>query len=178
MAKASKCVREYFNKDGEVTRGARPDTTGVRMKFGNGATLELDITKVGKSCQRALMWHGLTAKVGDKFAGKDVEEAHDAAASMYEQLCEDIWVKEGEKAGPRIGVLVEAIVAAKEKAGQKTTNEAVAEKLKQNPELRKNALENPAIKAEYERIRAERAMAKADEAAKQAKEGQKGLSAF
>lgn len=182
-AKTSVCTREYFNADGEKTRGARPDTVRAVMTFSNGESIELDPTKVGDGCRNALLFHGLTAKVGDKFAGKggDVEAAHEAAAAMYEQLCEDIWVKEGEKAGPRIGLLVEAIVAAKEKAGMEADADAITANLKANPELRKSALANPAIDAEYKRIQAERAAAKAKEAAKAAKsseEATEGLGTF
>jgi hypothetical protein len=182
MAKTQIAKRVYVNEDGTETRGARPTTKAARMEFSNGETLELPgVGDLPGAIQAACFWHGLTAKVGDRFASAkgDAEAAYDAAAAMVERLVAGEWVKEGEGAGPRITLLVEAIVAAKAAAGQDADEAAIAAKLKDNKELRDGALANPAIKAEYEKIRAARAAAKAKEAAKAAKDADAGdLAAF
>lgn len=174
--------RIYVHKDGEEGRHAAPNTVGMRFEFVGGKTLAIGLDDIHKDVRNACLWHGINQKVGDAFAGAkgDADEAMDSATSIVERLKEGTWVATREGAGPSTGVLVEAIVRAKIAGGEKEadfTDErkaAIAAKLKgdtpaETQAARAGALANPAIKAAFDAIKAERAAAKATASAEAAK---------
>lgn len=184
MAKSSICTREYFNGSDEKTRGARVDTESARMTFpAIKETIDLKLSDFPANILNAATFHGLTAKIGDTFAGAkgDAQTAYDDAAALIERLVAGDWVKEGEKAGPRVSLLVDAIARALVKSGETVDDErmeSIAAKLKADKTMRDGVLENPVFKAEYEAIKAERAVARAKEAAKTAKGAEADLGQF
>lgn len=169
----------YVNADGEESRSSSPDAVALLFKFTNGSEIRVERDKLPENITAALVLHGAAQKIGDSYAGAEsITDAVDKATAMHERLVAGDWTS-GKTAGPRIQHLVDAIVAAKQAADQEVDPEAVAEKLKADENLRKNALNNPAIRAMYDKQKAERATAAARESAKAAKDaGAEGLDAF
>lgn len=162
----------YLDNDGNETKYAGPETVGLQFTFPDGGTHIVTLDEVGPNCQRIIAWHGLGAKLMDSYAGQANKEetAEELFGVMLERLRADEWVKHGERAGPATGVLFEAVVRALEEAGQTVDDDrkaGIREKIK-GKEGREGTLANPVIKAAYEKIRAERAAAKAQAAAKAA----------
>ena len=73
----------------------------------------------------------------------------------------------------------EAIVAALEKAGREADPVKIGETLRGDKEKRDNALDNPAFRAQYDRIRAEKAIERAEVSEKAADDaGEADLGTF
>ena len=177
MAKV--CEKVYLDGDGNEHRSASTEAKALAFRFANGQEVTVDLSKFPKDIISAAAWHGVAQKIGDSYAGSEtVDEAVERAQTMLENLEGGTWVATRTAAGPRPSLLVDAIVAAKQEAGQEVDPVAVAQKLKDQPDLKKNALQNAAIKMHYDKIKAERAAAKAKESAKEAKGAEADLSAF
>lgn len=141
-----------------------------------------------------LALHGLSQKVGDSYAaakGTPASDRHESFLAMVERLKSGDWVAEGKSAGPRPSMVAMAVMAFLADNGvvvnpatlpKKATDEEreaaqtawdakhadVIEKVK--GEGREKALANAAIKAQYERLRAEAAAARAAKATEAAGE--------
>jgi len=90
---------------------------------------------------------------------------------MFEQIAGGTWVTEAT-AGDRPSMVCDAIIAALEANGEKVDEkrrDAIREKIKDKDVLA-GAKKDDAVKAQLERIKAERAVARAKEAAKKAKD--------
>ena len=84
---------------------------------------------------------------------------------MQEQLTSGNWIAEGESAGPRISLIVEAIVAAKAKVGVVLTIETVTEKYKALDKAgQKDIREEKLVAREYEAIKLRKAQERLDKA--------------
>ena len=178
MARAKTADKVYVDGEGNESRHAGPDIQALEFRFPNGHAVKVTLDKVGKNCQKAAMWHGLAQKIGDSYSGKSGDDAIEAAEGMFENMTNDTWVaaKEG---GPRVSILAEAIVRAKQEAKQPVKLEDVIEKLKGDEALRKGAMEVPAIAAHHAAIQAERAAERAKTAREAAKGADKaGLGQF
>ena len=177
MAKV--CEKIYLDGDGNEHRSASTEAAALQFRFANGQEVTVDLSKFPKEIVQAAAWHGVAQKIGDSYAGSEtVDEAVERAQTMLENLEGGTWVATRTAAGPRPSLLVDAIVAAKTEAGQEVDPVAIAQKLKDQPDLKKNALQNPVIKSHYDKIKAERAAAKAKESAKEARGAEADLSAF
>ena len=178
MAKVADKI--YVDAEGNESRSASPEAVALLLKFSNGEEIRVDRDKVPANVASAAMLHGLSQKIGDTYAGaENIADAVEKAGAMAERLLNGEWLRPRESVGPRIGLLVEAVVAAKTAAGMEADAEKIAENLKGNADLRKNALNNPQIKAEYDRIKAERAQAAAKASAKEARGAETtGLEGF
>lgn len=145
---------------------------GVKFKFTDGTVLQVNNDELSEYVREYAIAHGVSSRVGDGYAGVkgDVGEAIENAQSLIEVLRSGAWAGERESAGPRPSLVAEAVVAAKRKAGNTFDEEATRQKYlgKDATALRKNALENPQVKAEFERLRAEAAAERAKEAAAKA----------
>ena len=162
------CTKVYVYADGTEGRHARPDVERLEFRFADKTVLT--VGEVHADCERAAAWHGKAQKIGD--SGNKAESPEDyfeSASAMLERLTAGEWVKPGESAGPRIGMLVEAIARALETAGETVDaarREKIAGKLANDDAAvakanRESAMANPAIEAAYKTIQAERALERA-----------------
>ena len=99
---------------------------------------------------------------------------------MLERLVADEWVKPGEGAGPKTGVLLQAIQNAKEAEGDPMDEDRVAaarEKIA-TKEGREGAMANASVHAEYKKLQAESAAKRAVDAVAKAKKSDDTLEGF
>lgn len=140
------------------------ETMTVSFSFGNGTTLELDLTKLSAEMQKRLMLHGALQKIGDSYAGAkgNFAEGIAAAKSVIDQLLNGVWkAARGEGEGkPRLSELAEAIARIKGVPVER----AYAAVEKASDEQRKQWRSNAKVKAEIARIRAEKAAKELEEA--------------
>ena len=175
--------KTYTYSDGDTGRSAKPGCMALTLTFGEGddaPKIVVDASKFSDEVRHCATYHGLSQKIGDSYASlKDDDSRYEAASAMVEHLMTGVWVAEGEGAGPRITLLVEAIMRAAKVAGKKADEAAIAAKCSDKETgkaYREGALKNAQVAAQYEQIKAERAAeraAKKAEAAKQAAD--KGL---
>ncbi len=163
----------HIDSGGNESRSAVAGETEFRMLFASGDMIVVNRGDLPETVWDAAGWHGLAQKLGDSYAGQKEsgDDPYENASAMLEQLVAGNWVTESKATGPRIGLLVEAVVAAKIKAGKEVgpQEEAdIAERMK-DKEHAKRAKANPAVAAEYERLVAERAAARYKAAAEKAK---------
>jgi hypothetical protein len=172
-------AKKFYIKDVSALEAGNEDQRkqsyfeGARLlvfAFANGEQVVVDPAKFNDFTRTAAMYHGLSQKLGDAYASsKDADEAWEKFESLREQLEAGNWLAERESAGPRISLVVKAIVAAKAKAGVTVTEEEVAAKYNEmDKERQKTVLQDPRINAEYQRIRAEQAAERAAKAAEAA----------
>ena len=173
--------KRYIDGEGEQSAHASVNTKELQFQFANGETVVVSLDMIGAGCQTAATFHGLAQKIGDTYnKAETVDDAHSDCLAMLERLGGDEWIKPGEGPGPRVNLLVDAIVAAIEADGGEVNDErktAIRTKVSE-ADGRKGALANPAIASQYEAIRAKRAAEKAKEAATKAKASETDLSAF
>lgn len=138
------------------------DTKVVSVEFGNGTTLELDVSSLPQEMQTQLMLHGAAQKIGDSYAGVkgNFSEGIANAQGVIDQLKAGEWRGAGDEARPRLAELAEAIARIKGVDLERST--AAVEKA--SDEQRKTWRSNAGVKATIAKIRAEKA-AKALEAA-------------
>lgn len=179
----------YVAQDGTETRSFKPDAARLEFRFigDDGESVVNTATVIPseypENVQTAAMWHGFAQKLGDAYAGakKAKRDPFEMFEEMNESLMEGTWVAEGESAGPRTTLVLEAlvIVAAQVKKVNldKMSEEDLATwkaelaKTIQTKEQKAGALKDPRIDAEYKRLQAERAAARAKEAAEAAAKG-------
>ncbi len=169
MAQIAKKI--YVDLDGNETRHASPVAVLLRFDFTDGQSLSVDRADVGADCMVAAGWHGLAQKIGDTYASADdADDAFQKAAALYERLCENTWIMARESAGPRISILAEAVVSVKidhglvDPADRDAAIKETAEKAKDKT-YRENATSRPDVIAHMDRIKAERATARAAKSA-------------
>lgn len=181
MPKTQKCAKVYIGTtdDAETKSGKQEKrsyfdgATHLELRFVSGETVKVNPDEFSDTVKVAALFHGLSQKLGDTYAGADADEAYDKTMALFERLQGGEWIAERESAGPRISTVVEAIVAAKAKAGVTVTIDEVAAKYKAlDKDAQKDVLNDPRIKAEYEAIKARRAQERADKAAAKAAEGE------
>jgi hypothetical protein len=171
MAKEAKAKKVYVSTtETDGKQSYFPEAEKLEFRFANGETVAVDPNEFDDSVRTAAMFHGLSQKLGDAYAGtKDAEDAHDKFMAMLEQIQSGNWLAERESAGPRISLIVQAIVAAKAAQGVEVSEKDVAETYQAMPkERQKTVLKDARINAEYQRIRAEQAAARAAKAAQAA----------
>lgn len=167
MAEA-KAKKSYFLQDGTETRSASPEAVRLSFAFSNGDRLDVDPSKLSESVRYCAMFHGLAQKIGDSYAGsKTPDEASEEASALLERLEAGEWIAERESAGPRISLILAAIVKARVDAGKPFSDAEVAEraeKLKTDKTYRESAMANKLVAAAYAAIQAERAAERARKA--------------
>ena len=160
----------HIDQDGKESRSAVAGETEFRMLFAGGDMIRVTRGDLSDNVWDAAGWHGLAQKLGDSYAGQKEsgDDPFENASAMLEQLVAGNWVTESKATGPRIGLLVEAIMAVKANAGLEADEAAIEERCK-NKEYVKGAKARSDVDAEYQRIVGERAKARADKAADKAK---------
>ena len=163
------CKKVYVNGKGEESRNADIDVDRLEFRFFNpdgsinsDQTIVVKLKSIGKRCAQAAAWHGVAQKLGDSYnKAQTATEAHEETQAMLERLVSDEWVKAGERAGPRIGLLVQAVSNALVNMGETVDEErqAAIKKKLSSKEGRQNAMANPAINAEFLKIKTAAAIA-------------------
>ena len=166
----------FVNEAGETSRNPSADTVAVESRYASDTGLETirratsDFTP---DIQGLLAWHGLKQLMGDARASEakvGAEATHESLSARLERMDGGDWVKEGEAAGPRVTLILEAVVRVKAEAGDEMDESRIAaakEKLKDKA-VRESTLAHLAYKAAYETIKAERQQARAKVAAEKA----------
>ncbi len=187
MAEAEKqtrkqfCKKVYVSKGGGESRNASPDVDRLEFRFTGGEVVTVKLADIGKGCGIAAAWHGVAQKIGDSYnKATTPDEAQDAAETMLERLTANEWVRQGEGAGPKTGVLVQAIVNALKAAGEEVDEarlQGIRDKVA-NKEGREGAMANATILAEYKTLQAAAAAARAKAATDKAKDTGATLEGF
>ena len=111
-----------------------------------------------------LMVHALNAKIGDAAAGEKGEDAYNAMKSVYDQLAEGTWTaRTAGEGGVRVTMLAQAIARLK----NIDTEEAASKLDDYSDDDKKELQKHPAVKAELDKLRAERAAERAKKAEKE-----------
>lgn len=174
-------VKTFIDGEGNESKHASPEAAVLRFAFSNGTTHDISLDELPDNIKAAAAWHGLSQKCGDSYAGAkgDADEAVESFETLLERLKLGEWVRARE-GGPRPSLVVDAVVAALEEAGETVDDArkaAIVEKVK-GKEARDATLANPVFRAHYERLKAEAAKARAKKAADAAKGAELDLSNF
>jgi hypothetical protein len=161
----------YINAAGEESRSANKDVVILRFNFEDGVSVDFDIRATSDDIKLCAMAHGFNQKLRDSFAGKKGEEARKELETVSANLLGGFWTKpskSGDGSSTNMTILVEAIVRGLQEEGQEVGADRVAgikSKLAAMEDT-KELMKKPAIAKHYKAIVAERAVAKANEAAK------------
>ena len=163
-----KCDKQYLLGDGTLSRSVTPEAVGMRFAFANGQNVDADPSQFPEGIIKSLILHGLSQKVGDSYSGEpDVEKAIEAAEGILENLQEGRWSDRREGSGiVRTSILAEAVQRAKPEK-YPTIADAVKAVGEWDDDFRKNAAKVGVIAKHMEDIKAERAAARAEKAAKE-----------
>ena len=159
----------YLNASGEPTKNAK-EAQGVRITVVGAGTEEIRFDQLSEEIRNAALAFGLKLKGTNGIGGADKgpEDAFEDLATIYENLRNGEWSERsgGGDQGPRTSMLAEAILAAYHAAGKThLTMDDVKKTMADKDEAwRKDAVKNPAVKAQYERLRAEAAAERARKA--------------
>lgn len=170
--KVSICKKVYVGADGNETRSAQAEAVELQFQFTNGQTHTVKLSDHPENILTCLGWFGISEKYGNSYAKSDgsADVAEEKFLAMQEQLTGGVWVTESE-AGDRPSMVCDAVCAALEANGEKVDDDrraSIREKIKDKDVLA-GAKKDDAVKAQLERIKAERAVARAKDAAKAAK---------
>ena len=144
-----------------------PDVARMEIRFKDSQfeTVSFDAMAVPADTRLAGMWHGFKQKINDfaNAASRKLEDAerYEETLGLIERLMADDWLKARESAGPRVSLILEAVVDVLTAAGREVDEKELAELLKDKDE-RKAAMENPRIKLAYEKIKIARQQARLD----------------
>ena len=179
--RGSVCKKVFLDAAGDERRSASVDAVQLEFRFTDADVISVKLSDFSEEMQTCFSWYGLSQKFGDAYAGVkgDVADGIEEFESMMEQIISGTWVTEAT-AGIRPSMVCDAIVAALEANGEKVDDErrdAIREKIK-DPEKRKGATADPAVKAQLEKIKADRAVTRAKDAAKKAKGQVIGVTGF
>lgn len=117
------------------------------------------ITELSEDIISRLAMHGLSAKMGDSYAGADtVSDARESAAKVLEELSAGNWTTRVAGAGgPRVTQLAEALVRVAGARGKELTLEQAVEALGGMPDEQKKGLrKSPEIKQALAEIKIEK----------------------
>lgn len=182
MPRENVCKKVYVSpEDTEGRRSWFPGATAIEFRFADDETETVTPDAFSDAIRTAAMFHGFSQKLGDSYADRKNKDGTpiELFLAMKEQLEADNWVAEGESAGPRLNLVIKAIVAAKAKAGITVTESDVAAKWHElDKDGKKSVMEDLRIKAEYERLRAEAAAERAKRAAERADATDAGSEGF
>jgi hypothetical protein len=172
----------FLTAAGEESRYPTAETERLRIALENGdqprIIVEAEVAKVGADVQKACVAYTLKKRMQDAFAKHETpQDAAEMAEAMRDRMYENEWLARGEAAGPRTSLLYEAVCAALAEAKMDVNEDHVRAMIK-GKEGRKNTLANPVVNAHYERIKSEKALAKAKAAKAAAKDAKSDLVAF
>jgi len=170
--KVSICKKVYIGPDGEESRSAKANAVELQFHFTNGNIHSVKLADHPADIVTCLGYFGISEKYGNSYAKSDgsADVAEEKFLAMQEQLTGGVWVTESE-AGDRPSMVCDAICAALETNGEKVDDArraSIREKIKDKDVLA-GAKKDASVAAELERIKAERAVARAKEAKAKAK---------
>lgn len=181
MAKVKVATKVFLLPGGGESKDVDPSCEGIRFKFTNGDDLDFLFESVDEAVRRCAMARGFSEDIGNTYAasGGNVANARQWAGERIEALQSGDWYSDrtGGGGGPNLAILIEAVGAAKKKENRPFNADETKAKLLAK-DGRVNALKVPTIRAEYDRLMAERAAAKAVESAKAASVDAGDLSSF
>lgn len=170
-AKRAKVSNRVWLKGSEETKDPR-EADGLRITVIDGGTFEGRVSDYDAGVQNALALFGLNIVLTNTMGGQKGEEAFESIMSRHETLAAGEWTSRKGAEGPRISLLAQAVVAAYAKTGvEKTIESVTAALIAGGEEARKKTAANAAVKAEYDRLRAEAAAARAAKSAEKAGSG-------
>lgn len=147
------------------------EAVGQKIEVIGGGTFQALQTEYSDDIRNAFALFGQNIALTNTLGGLKGDEAFEALMARDETLRAGQWSDRKGSEGPRVSLLAQAVVAAFAKAGQEREVEEVKNMLLEKGEDYRKALigkdGNKAVKAEYDRIRAEAA---ADRARKSAEE--------
>lgn len=154
-------------------KNANFEAQTIGFDFGDAGELAVAMADLPVEIVANLAVHGLSQKLGDSYAGaKGAVEELDMTAdewaraqveSVFKQLAEGNWTTR-TPGGTQVTDLARALAIVMADDG--VTEQMAAEKLSETGKEEKAELrKHPAVKAELDRIRLERAAAKAEESA-------------
>lgn len=160
----TKTNKQFLKADGTTSKHVTSDAVALQIVFNNGEQRTFDPSTAPAEMQKCLILHGMSQKLGDGGAGKDVNDFIEKVDDIWEAILEGRWSDRAEGVGPRTSLLAEAIAEAKP---EKYTVESAAAMLKGKTEDERAKLQAvPQIKKVLERKKAERALARAEAADK------------
>ncbi len=173
--------------DGDTGKVVRADAATLQFTFNETDEVRtIDLTKIPEASRLCAFVFGIRQKLQNTYASaakEGIVAGIEQFDSVLELLMAGNWVQEGEKTGPRLTVILEAVIAAKANAGVEMTEKAVAtlrEKLK-DKDFRDGVKANEFVEVEMKRIERERAEAREDAAREKAEgseEAEAGLAAI
>lgn len=160
-------VRTFIDSSGNETNRVTPDVVAFRIELVglDGWKLEQRLEEYPKEISRAAAAWGYVTNLTNKIGGMDdANDAAEAIESRHELFMSGDWTTE-RSSGPRSSYLVDAFVRMRSDKGVETSEERKLEFAKSiaDPEARKQTLEadeNAMLKAYYNTIRAEAALAR------------------
>ncbi len=185
--RAKRADVNFIDADGEKSKSVVGDA--VALQFGFVGTDELrtvHFSKIPEASKLCAMAFGIRQRLQNTYASaakEGIEAGIEAFDSVLEFLYAGNWVQEGEKAGPRLTVILEAVVAAKAGQGAEMDEKAIdalREKLK-DKDFRDGVKANEFVEVEMKRIERERAQAReksAKDKAKGSTDAKAGLAAI
>lgn len=161
MAENAIARKWYINANGERAKSASPDAVALVWEFANAESRTVKLSDFNQTVLQCAAWHGLSQKLGDKYAGKTAEEAVELFDEQLEAMAGDAgrWLKERESAGPRVGVIAEALHRVRPEK-YATLAAAQAEVSGWSDEVRAAKLNVAALAKMVETVKAERRAAK------------------
>lgn len=128
----------------KATKSISEDGNEITFDFADEGVenLSAKITDLNEDIVGRLAMHGLSAKMGDSYAGVDtVGEAREKANGVWEDLVAGNWTTRVAGAGgPRVTQLAEALVSVAGARGKELTLEQAVEALGKMPDDQKKAL--------------------------------------
>jgi hypothetical protein len=182
--KTKRTIKGFFPAVGEATKRVAADSIGFFIQE-VGADEKPNGNEIRQTAadypaailSMASLW-GLSTALTNVIGGKDSE--WEEAEARNENFRNGEWQTEGES-GPRLSVLAEAAVAAREAAGKPITLELALEKLRAMDTAGRKAFKaDPKVLAEFETIMLRKAQerAKAAKASAKAATGPSALDSF
>jgi hypothetical protein len=153
--------------------------TGIRIEVLGAGTFEAKPEDYSPEVQNALTLFGLNIVLTNTLGGLAGAEAYEALQARDETLRAGEWTSRKGAEGPRISLLVQAMVAALAKDGiERDPDDVKTALIAKGEEGRKAVLGNPKVRAEYDRLRAEAAAKRAAESAAKAGAAEGDLEAL
>lgn len=187
MAQRERVARiVLIDNEGEVVASPE-DAAAVQWQFFKPGSREdiaetrvVSVSEFEPDTLRGLTALGLKAYLAESYTAR--QEKGQPAWALFdgrlEQLRNGEWItRRSGSAGPGRTILVEAVQRVAAAAGKEVDHNKLGQIIK-SEEGRKALLAQPLIKAEYEKVKAERAAARAKAAAKEAKGSEFDLSAI
>lgn len=166
--------RWYFDAEGNRTPRVQLTSVGGGLHFVEAKRdLEWNLSDFDDGVRNAAALFGLMTSITNAFGGKETVEMLGAAEARLERFQMGVWASERGESGPRIGILLEALMRLRAEKGASTDAEARArwkdKLIAGGSDYIKGLREDPTVAAHYHAILREREDAAAKEAAEKAR---------